>query len=288
MRALLSKFFSTLVNILLAPVRIITWPYRKIRDFINFEPVDTPTSDVLQRTVEHPSVLFEHIDALRKHLFRALIAFFITTGVSFAFASQILDFLSKPIGGIDALQSIEVTESVGAFMRVSLLSGFAIAFPYILFEAFTFVNPGLKRRERIFVLTSLPFAAILFLAGLAFAYFVMLPAALPFLLDFMGITTIPRPSNYIKFVTNLMFWIGIAFQLPLVVYALASLGIVRAEVLARGWRIAIIVIAVLAAMVTPTVDPVNMGLVMLPMIVLYFISLVLARIAGRRRERNAQ
>lgn len=245
-----------------------------------------PTQDILVRTIEHPTVLLEHIDALRKHIFRAVVALFVATGISFAFASQILDFLAEPIGGIGYLQAIEVTESIGAFMRVSLLSGFALAFPYILFEVFTFANPGLKKRERIFILMSLPFAALLFIAGLAFAYFVMLPSALPFLLNFMGINTAPRPSNYIKFVTNLMFWIGIAFQFPLVVYALASLGVVRAETLARGWRIAIIGIAVLAAMVTPTVDPVNMGLVMLPMIVLYFVSLILAKIAQRARDRK--
>lgn len=286
MRAFLRRILSAVVNILLTPFRIIAWPFRKIRDFINYEPEDTPTSDVIVRTVEEPSVLLEHIGALRNHLFRATVALIITTGISFAFASRILDFLAEPIGGIDALQAIEVTESIGAFMRVSLLSGVTLAFPYILFEIFTFVNPGLKRRERIFILMSLPFAALLFVTGLAFSYFVMLPAALPFLLDFMGITTVPRPSNYIKFVTNLMFWIGIAFQFPLVIYALASIGVVRAESLIRGWRIAIIGIAVLAAMVTPTVDPVNMGLVMLPMIILYFVSIFLAKIAQTARDRS--
>jgi sec-independent protein translocase protein TatC len=286
MRAFLRKTISFIVRVLLTPFRIIAWPFRKVQEFLNHEPDDTPTPDVLVRTIEEPTVLLEHVVELRKHLFRAIVAFVITTGISFVFATQILDFLSEPIGGIEALQAIEVTESVGAFMRVSLLSGFALAFPYILFEVFTFVNPGLKRRERIFILASLPFAALLFLAGLAFAYFVMLPTALPFLLDFMGITTVPRPSNYIRFVTNLMFWIGIAFQFPLVVYALAALGVVRAETLARGWRIAIIVIAVLAAVVTPTVDPVNMGLVMLPMVFLYFISIFLARIAQRARDRR--
>jgi sec-independent protein translocase protein TatC len=286
MRSFLRRILAALVNILLAPFRIIAWPFRKIRDFINYEPEDTPTSDVIVRTVEEPSILLEHIGALRSHLFRAIIALFIATGISFAFATRILDFLAQPIGGIDSLQAIEVTESIGAFMRVSLLSGFALAFPYILFELFTFVNPGLKRRERIFILISLPFAALLFIAGLAFSYFVMLPAALPFLLDFMGITTVPRPSNYIKFVTNLMFWIGIAFQFPLVIYALAAIGVVRAETLVRGWRIAIIGIAVLSAMVTPTVDPVNMGLVMLPMIVLYFVSIFLAKIAQSARDRS--
>jgi sec-independent protein translocase protein TatC len=173
-------------------------------------------------------------------------------------------------------------------MRVSLLSGFSLAFPYILFETFSFINPGLKRRERIFILISIPFAAALFLAGLAFAYKVMLPTALPFLLEFMGIKTVPRPSNYIRFVTNLMFWIGISFQFPLIIYTLASVGLINASMLIRGWRIAFIGIAVLAAVVTPTVDPVNMGLVMLPMIVLYIISMFLAAIAQRSRRREAE
>lgn len=286
MREIIRRILSLIIRIITAPFRLITWPFRKVRDFINFEPEDIPTADVFARTIEQPTVLLEHIGALRKHLFRAVIALFITTGISFVFATQILDFLAEPIGGIEKLQAIEVTESIGAFMRVSLLSGFALAFPYILFEVFTFVNPGLKKRERVLILMSLPFAAMLFIAGLAFAWFVMLPTALPFLLQFMDIITKPRPSNYIRFVTNLMFWIGIAFQFPLVIFVLASLGIVRAETLVRGWRIAIIGIAVLAAVVTPTVDPVNMGLVMLPMIILYFFSIFLAKIAQRSRDRR--
>lgn len=286
MREIIRRILSLIIRIITAPFILITWPFRKVRDFINFEPEDIPTADVFARTIEQPTVLLEHISALRKHLFRSVLALFITTGISFVFATQILDFLAEPIGGIEKLQAIEVTESIGAFMRVSLLSGFALAFPYILFEVFTFVNPGLKKRERVLILMSLPFAAMLFIAGLAFAWFVMLPTALPFLLDFMDIKTVPRPSNYIRFVTNLMFWIGIAFQFPLVIFVLASLGIVRAETLVRGWRIAIIGIAVLSAIVTPTVDPVNMGLVMLPMIILYFFSIFLAKIAQRSRDRQ--
>ncbi len=286
MREIIRRILSLIIRIITAPFRLITWPFRVVRDFINFEPEDIPTADVFARTIEQPTVLLEHISALRKHLFRSVLALFITTGISFVFATQILDFLAEPIGGIEKLQAIEVTESIGAFMRVSLLSGFALAFPYILFEVFTFVNPGLKKRERVLILMSLPFAAMLFIAGLAFAWFVMLPTALPFLLDFMDIKTVPRPSNYIRFVTNLMFWIGIAFQFPLVIFVLASLGIVRAETLVRGWRIAIIGIAVLSAIVTPTVDPVNMGLVMLPMIILYFFSIFLAKIAQRSRDRQ--
>jgi len=280
------KILNFLKRVITAPFRLITWPFRKVRDFINYEPKDTDTADVFARTVQEPMVLLEHLDDLRKHLFRGLAVLALTTGISFAFASRILDFLSTPIGGIEALQSIEVTESIGAFMRVSLLSGFVLAFPYLLFEAFAFINPALKKPERVIILISLPFAAVMFLGGIAFAYFIMLPAALPFLLDFMGITTIPRPSNYIRFVTNLLFWIGIAFQFPLVIYALAAVGIVKVKTLISGWRFAIIGIAVLSAMVTPTVDPVNMALVMAPMSFLYVISIGLAAIAQRARQRR--
>jgi sec-independent protein translocase protein TatC len=220
-------------------------------------------------------------------LFRSIIALAITTGVSFIFAPRILDFLARPIGGLEALQAIEVTESVGAFMRISLLTGFAIALPYIGFELFAFINPGLKRGERVLVVVALPIAFLLFLTGIAFTYFVLLEPALNFLLHFMGINTIPRPSNYVRFVTSLMLWIGLAFEFPLVIYVLAGLGVVRAGSLARGWRYAIVVIAIIAAAATPTVDPVNMSLVMAPMIVLYFVSVVLAAIAQAGRRRRA-
>jgi sec-independent protein translocase protein TatC len=283
------RFLRALGRLLTAPLRLITWPWRAFRGFLNYEPEDTSTADVFSRAFEDPAVLVEHLEALRRHLFRAVLALALTTGGSFLFAARILDFLARPIGGIQALQAIEITESIGAFMRVSLLTGFALALPYISFEAFAFMNPGLKRGERALVLFAVPMAFVLFVAGLAFTYYVVLPAALGFLLDFMGIPTIPRPSNYIRFVTNLMLWIGLAFEFPLVIYVLAGLGVVRARTLAQGWRFALVGIAVLAAAATPTVDPVNMALVMGPMILLYFFSILLAAIAqaGRRRREAA-
>lgn len=280
------RLLHALWRVLTAPFRLIAWPFRAIRDFLNYEPADSSTVDVFTRAFEEPGVLVEHLEALRRHLFRSVLALAATTAVSFVFASRILDFLARPIGGIEALQAIEVTESIGAFMRVSLLTGFALALPYIAFEGFAFANPGLKRNERALVLFAVPMAFLLFVAGLAFTYFVVLPTALGFLLTFMGIPTIPRPANYIRFVTNLMLWVGLAFEFPLVIYVLAGLGVVRARTLARGWRFAVVGIAILAAAATPTVDPVNMALVMGPMIVLYFFSILLAAIAqaGRRRR----
>jgi sec-independent protein translocase protein TatC len=279
--------FHTLGRIVTAPIRLITWPIRRVQQFLSYEPEETSTVDVFAKAIESPSVLVEHLEALRGHLFRSVAVLALTTALSFAVAGKILAWLTEPIGGIQQLQAIEVTESIGAYMRVSLLSGFALAFPYICFEFFAFINPGLRRRERVLILTAIPAAFVLFLAGLAFAYYVMLPAALPFLLNFMGISTRVRPMNYVRFVTGLMFWIGVAFQFPLIIYALAAIGIVKARTLMNGWRFAVVGIAVLAAAVTPTVDPVNMSLVMAPMIVLYFLSIGLAALAGRRRHPEA-
>lgn len=263
------------------------WPYRAFREFLDQEPEDSPTTDVIARAFREPMLLVDHLEDLRRHLFRALIVLVGMTVLSFVFAARILDLLAKPVGGVEALQSIEVTETIGTFMRVSLMTGFVLAFPYILFELFAFVNPGLKRGERRLVLFAIPFSFLLFAAGIAFTWFVVLPTALPFLLNFLGVTTVPRPSNYVRFVTSLMFWIGLAFQFPLVIYVLAGLGYVNARTLARSWRIAIVGIAVLAAAATPTVDPVNMAIVMAPMIVLYFVSIVLAALAGAGRRRRA-
>jgi len=161
-------------------------------------------------------------------------------------------------------------------MKVALLSGFILALPIIAYEIVAFIVPGLEPREKRWLFISLPFIVILFVAGVAFTYFVMLKAAIPFLVNFLGVQTVPRLSNYVGFVTNLMFWIGLSFESPLVVLLLAKLKLVNARMLLKGWRVAIIVSAVLAAIITPTTDPVNMGLLMAPLMGLYLISIFLA------------
>ena len=285
------KALRSIWRIITAPFRFIArllrsiwrWFARtggKIHAFFTQEVDDAPVADALNKAIDDPMGLFEHLDALRKHLLRSVLVLGITTAFAFTFFTPILELLSRPLeGGMESLVAIEVTEPIGTVMRVSLLTGFSLAFPYIAFELFLFVAPGLSRRARVYGLFAIPVATAFFIGGMAFAYFVMLPTALPFMLNFMGITTIPRPSSYIKFVTSLMFWIGIAFEFPLVIFLLAKLGLVNARVLAKQWRYAIVVIAVIGALVTPTVDPVNMSLVMLPMIVLYGFSIVLAFIA---------
>jgi sec-independent protein translocase protein TatC len=286
------KFFKNLWRIITTPFRIIFWIFRRlgrgiknvgseINSFFAEEVEDAPVGDALSKAWDHPQELLVHIDALRKHLMRSVLALIITTALSFTFFEQILNFLSRPLNG-EKLVAIEVTEPIGTVMKVSLLAGVALAFPYVAIEVWLFIAPGLSRKARIWGLLSIPIATFFFLGGMAFAYYIMLPAALPFLLNFMGITTIPRPSSYISFVTAIMFWLGVFFEFPLVIFLLAKLGLVKASFLAKQWRFAVVIISIIAAAITPTVDPVNMSLVMGPMVLLYFFSIFLAKIAQPR------
>jgi sec-independent protein translocase protein TatC len=265
------------------PFRWIKGIYQEINHFFLEEPEDAPLGDSLQKAVDNPQSILVHLDALRKHLTRAAIVLGLTTILSFAFASKIIDLLAQPVGGIEYLVAIDPTEPIGTFMRVSLMSGFAIALPYIMLELWLFAAPGLSKDARLFGLGAIPIVVLFFLGGVAFAYFIMLPTAIPFLTNFMGMTSQLRPSSYIRFVTNIMLGVGAAFQFPLIIYVLARMGIVRGKVLKDQWRLAIVIMAVLAAAITPTVDPVNMALVMGPMLVLYLLSIGLAQLAERNR-----
>lgn len=227
-----------------------------------------------------------HIEELRKRLLLSIIALLITVLASFLFADKVITWLTVPIGGLVKLQSIEITENIGVFMRVALLSGFILAFPIILYQLLRFILPGLTPKEKHLVILSIPFATLFFIGGVAFAYLVMLPTALPFLMQFLGVQTNPRLSSYFNFVTGLLFWIGISFETPLFVLILSSFGLVTARMLLKYWRYAIIIIAVLAAVITPTIDPVNMALLMAPLIVLYFISILFAVVGQRKRKSN--
>jgi sec-independent protein translocase protein TatC len=295
------KVFRFIWQVLTAPFRLIGWifktifgffklRYLRIKNFFTEEPEDSPISEVLQTGFENPSSILYHLNELRKHIFRSVFAFLIATIVAFIFVTPILDWISAPVGGIQKLQAIEVTESIGVVMRVALLSGFTVSLPYIIFELMIFAAPGLSRRARVIGIFSIPLVILFFVGGMLFAYYFMLDPALEVLLNFMGIPTLPRPSSYIRFVTTLMFWIGASFEFPLVAYVLAAMRILKPNVLRDNWRIAVILIAILAAMITPTVDPINMMIVMLPLLILYGVGVLMAYLAwaGRRRPEAQQ
>lgn len=236
------------------------------------------------KTAQDPNQMeiTEHLTDIRTRLLRFLAWMVVGVAASLFIAEPAAHFLARPVGGLETLASIDVTENLSVFMRIVLLGAFTLALPWGVGEILGFFSPGLTAKEKRWVWVIIPLALVLFVGGVAFAYLVMLPAALEVLLKFMGIETRPRPASYFSFITNLMFWVGIAFETPLAVMFLARFRIVRAGTLLRGWRVAIVVIAVLAAVVTPTGDPVNMAILMLPLTVLYGISIGLAALVQPR------
>ncbi|HCR70099.1 MAG TPA: twin-arginine translocase subunit TatC [Anaerolineae bacterium] len=292
-------YFRVLVAIITFPFilifTIIAFPFRalyKFNQYLNTEPDERPIADVFSDLATDKQTregLWQQIEDLRMHLLRSVLMLTLTVIITFWFAQEVMAFLADPVGGLQNLQAIQVTEEIGVFMRVSMSVGIALAFPYIAFEVWYFAAPGLKPREKKLGLIGIPLATLLFLTGMAFTFYILLPAALPFLGGFTEIAQFWTAKEYFSFVTGLMFWIGLFFEFPLVIYVLTSMGFVKPQILAEQWRIAIVIIAILAAAITPTVDPVNMGLVMLPMTLLYFISIGLSYIAyaGRKRD-NAE
>jgi sec-independent protein translocase protein TatC len=220
-----------------------------------------------------------HLRELRGVLIKSAVVLAITTAISFTFTTQILQFLIAPYGGI--LETIDPTENVTTYFRVALMSGAVLAMPFLVYFFWSFIAPGLEAKEKRYVRFIVPGATFLFMLGVAFAWSIMLPAAIGFLSSFEPeiFKTSWRAAAYIPFVTSLMFWIGVAFELPLIVFFLAKLKIVTAKKLLSWWRFAVIAAALVAALITPTVDPFNMALVMGPLIFLYFLSILLAKLA---------
>lgn len=242
---------------------------------------DTPTATEGTASTEVDAMpIMEHLKELRTRLIRASIAMLIMTGISFIFAKQVLIFLIAPMGDTSP-QALKPTESIGNYMKVALISGVTLAMPFIVYQIGRFLAPGLTKREKRYLYVLVPGATLCFVAGVLFAYFVMMPAAIPFLQGFLADIVEQQWAlgEYLSFVTSLLFWIGVAFELPLFVYFLAKIGIIDADTLRKNRKYAVVVIAVLSAIITPTVDPLNMALVMGPLIILYEIGVILARIA---------
>ncbi len=236
--------------------------------------------------------LLGHLNELRIRLTYIAVALLVTTALSFAFAEPMLLLLLEPyaesINGEVELQTLEPTEGIETFFKVSLLAGSILAMPIILYQFWQFIVPGLTPNERRYVYIFLPSTLLLFALGILFAWFVLIPAAVFFLANFLGtiFKTDWTPSGYIGFVLRMVFWIGLAFEMPVIIYFVARVGVVTAQTLREQWRFAIVGIAVLAAIITPSIDPVTMMLTMAPLIVLYVLSIGLASIGQRQFERS--
>lgn len=298
------KWLRAFGRFLSAPFRFIYWLissiYRWVKNrlvgfyqFFTLEPEDTPLTQTFEKATQSPAGFFKamlsHLTDLRGHLIRIALALFAASIIAFGYTAELLDWLAQPLGGIENLEAIDITEPIRVSMRVSLLAGFFVSLPYIGLELLLFVADGIKRRTRVLILILIPIITMLFAGGLAFAFYTMLPVAIPFLQGFVaGIETTPRPESYVRFVTAVMFWMGVAFQFPLASFLLSAMGILNPQSLLRQWRIAIVITAIISAVITPTPDPVNMMIVFIPLLVLYFLGIGTSFVAraGRRKRSN--
>ena len=167
--------------------------------------------------------------------------------------------------------AISPTESFTVFMKVALYVGIGLSMPVIIYQIIRFLSPGLTRRERQYVFRAIPFVTGMFILGVLFAFFIVIPRALRFLHGFGGdvFKADFRANEVISFYMTLILWVGIVFELPIVMYLLAKLGVVTTRMLGSMRKYALIVIMIAAAIITPTPDPFNMFMVAAPMYALY-------------------
>jgi sec-independent protein translocase protein TatC len=232
----------------------------------------------------------EHLEELRRRLAVTGVVFLIAVIIAGVFASDLLEALRVPAGDIDLI-FIRPPEMFMAYFNVVVTAGILVTLPVALYEILLFIGPAFesdseKKGMRLFRWLAFPAVLILFASGVVFAYLVLLPVALEYFATFGGDAATAQwtISAYLKFVLNILIGLGAAFEMPLFILLLARFGIVTSDTLRRGWRIAFVVTAIIAAVITPTPDPLNMSLVWLPLFGLYLLGVLLAMVFGKKPE----
>ncbi len=236
--------------------------------------------------------VLEHLDELRSRLWRALAAYLIAFLVCCAFAEAALQFLLKPIrehlflGG--EIVYINLTEPFMIYMKAAALLAVFVAAPVVLYELWAFVAPGLYRRERRMVVPFLLFGSAFFFAGGAFGYYVATPRAAEWLIglgeNYRAAITL---RSAFAFQSRIILAMGAVFELPILIFFLARMGLVTPAALMRQFRVAVLAIAVLAAVLTPTGDMITMAIFVVPMVLLYLLGVAVSWIFARRDETGA-
>jgi sec-independent protein translocase protein TatC len=228
-----------------------------------------------------------HLSELRRRLIRSAIVVLITVVISFIFYEWILNLLIAPAPMDIQLQAIEMTEMLSISMRIAIVCGIILASPYLTYELIMFVSPALTRKEKRYVYLVLPWIALMFAAGVAFSYFVLIPRMTYFLLTWGSniVEVTPKIGSYINLVTRLLLAVGLAFEMPVLTTFLARIGVLKPKWLADRRKGAIIFAFILAAMITPTIDPINQCIVAIPLIALYEMSIWLAKLVQPKASR---
>ena len=241
--------------------------------------------------------LLEHLHELKKRLIYCLLAFFVTSGVSYYFAAEIYGFLVQPLA--DAFPSPEhrrliytgLTEAFMTYLKLAVFAGFFLSFPVIATQLYLFLAPGLYKKERRALVPYLVAAPSLFIAGAAFVYYLIFPAAWRFFLGFesaglnggLPIQLEAKVSDYLSLAMHLMMAFGLSFQLPVVLILLVRSGMVALDTLKRGRRYAIVLIVTVAAFITPP-DIFSQIALSVPLYILYEISILLCRNVNKETE----
>jgi len=252
------------------------------------EPPDGGEGGILGSTM----TFLEHLDELRKRILHSAAAVGIAFCICWAFSEQIFRFLAVPIaevvGGMDQLIFIRPTEPFSIWIKVSFVAAIFLAAPYLVFQVWFFIAPGLYRKEKSYAIPFLVSSTFLFLLGGAFAYYVILPTALEFLINQYGapFRAMVSALEYFNFEVVILVGMGLVFQLPVLVAFLSLFGMVTPRFLWKNFRYAFLVILIVAAVVSPTADALNLFLWSGPMVVLYLISIVISWIFKRRRGRT--
>lgn len=234
---------------------------------------------------------FEHLAELRKRIFYSFIALILAFGVSWNFSRDIYNFLSKPVLKYlpqgEKLAFTSIVDPFLMYLKISFLAGIFIASPFIFFQLWLFISPGLYPHEKRYVIPFVFFTSLFFISGGAFGYYFLFPVACKFFLslgsDFRPVITI---SQYFDLIIKVLIGSGIVFEIPTVTFLLARLGLITPKFLIKNLGIAILVIFIVAAVITPTGDAITQTIMAIPMLALYLLSIVIAFIFQKREKKE--
>jgi sec-independent protein translocase protein TatC len=224
----------------------------------------------------------EHLDELRFRIIRCLIAIGIAFAAALFCAKEIVRALEAPAGTI-TFQALSLEEPLFVFFKVASYAAIIIALPYVLFEVSQFLSPGLRPQERKVLAPIVIGSPILFVCGALFAYFLVLPPMLHFFGSFgEGVTPIhQRLDFYISLVCTVLLYMGLCFQLPVIIFAISFTGLIGSAHLLKVWRYAVFAAALVAAIITPDPTAISMLIVMAALVALYFLSIAMLKVFGR-------
>ena len=231
----------------------------------------------------------EHLDELRVRLMHSLGALVVGTIVCWGFHERIFHFLTQPLrNAYPAVKFITTgpTEAFMMYMKMSFFVGIFLVAPYILYQVWAFIAPGLYAHEKAYAVPFIMMGSVFFLLGGAFGHFYLFPPTFKFLYEFAGadMQFLPKVDEYYSFYSWFLLGLGLVFQIPVVIFVLARIGLVTPMLLLRWWKFAILAAFIIAAIVTPTADPVNQTMLALPMIGLYLLGVLVAWMFGRARR----